>query len=109
MWRAPRTDAPLTHFVSPRGEKCGLACYARACIEPHEQAQQSIGSPPTSLVRRPMRMQARPARPNQTLRADDPVWDHGSGMKDIMDYRNKDWPAMSAQDVADLVACLSEN
>jgi hypothetical protein len=56
-----------------------------------------------------MRMQARPARPNQTLRADDPVWDHGSGMKDIMDYRNKDWPAMSAQDVADLVACLSEN
>ncbi len=23
--RAPRTDAPLTHFVSPRGEKSGLA------------------------------------------------------------------------------------
>ena len=23
--RAPRTDAPLTHFASPRGEKSGLA------------------------------------------------------------------------------------
>jgi len=23
--RAPRTDAPLTHFASPRGKKCGLA------------------------------------------------------------------------------------
>jgi len=37
------------------------------------------------------------------------VWVHGPGMKDMMDYRNKDWPAMSAQDVADLVAYLREN
>ena len=26
--RAPRTDGPLTHFASPRGEKCRLDCHA---------------------------------------------------------------------------------
>ena len=26
--RAPRTDRPLTHFASPRGEKCGQAAEA---------------------------------------------------------------------------------
>ena len=32
--RAPRTDAPLTHFASPRGEKSGLAIFVRSHCRP---------------------------------------------------------------------------
>ena len=31
--RAPRTDAPLTHFASPRGEKSGLGGCPRAQLD----------------------------------------------------------------------------
>ncbi len=37
------------------------------------------------------------------------AWVYGPGMKEMIDYRNRDWPTMSARDVADRVAYLSEN
>ena len=37
------------------------------------------------------------------------VWIHGPGMKDMIDYRGKDWPTMTPPDVANLVALLNNN
>ena len=77
------------YFQQQGDQERGAAAYeAKGCASCHEAGE--AGAPPLQAL--------------NAIELGAAVWNHGPNMKAQMDYLEKDWPQLTAQDVADLVA-----